>query len=69
MTQKFKRQSEEMQKLLSAKFENVTKDLKDAERRVWTSFHFAKHTERKDWLFSEEKSEREKSLYMYSFLI
>nr|XP_034303823.1 SUN domain-containing ossification factor-like isoform X2 [Crassostrea gigas] len=33
MTQKFKRQSEEMQKLLSAKFENVTKDLKDAERR------------------------------------
>ncbi|XP_061183841.1 SUN domain-containing ossification factor-like [Saccostrea echinata] len=33
MTQKFKKQSEEMQKLLTAKFENVTKDLKEAERR------------------------------------
>jgi hypothetical protein len=34
MTQKFKKQSEEMQKLLNGKFENVTKDLKDAELRV-----------------------------------
>ncbi|XP_056012269.1 SUN domain-containing ossification factor-like isoform X2 [Ostrea edulis] len=33
MTQKFKKQSEEMQKLLTGKFENVTKDLKEAELR------------------------------------
>ncbi|XP_062603038.1 SUN domain-containing ossification factor-like [Saccostrea cucullata] len=33
MTQKFKKQSEEMQKLLTAKFENVTRDLMVAELR------------------------------------
>ena len=40
MTQKFKKQSEEMQKLLNAKFENMSKDLKDAERKVLFYFHF-----------------------------